>query len=487
MIELSENISDYIQSLFGEEFLNRYKEYIYSDYTPYLRISPLEHEPGFIEEQLKKYGIELEPVEPVPNAYKIISGTEFIGKTIEFTIGKYYIQSLSSMIPALVLNPTSKDKVLDLCAAPGSKSTQIAELMGNKGTFYANEISLERMKGLVFNVDKMNFVNMGIIFHKGELLSKVYESYFDKILVDAPCSALGIVQKKGEVSNWWNTKQVDKIAELQLRLLISGIKMLKVGGELVYSTCTMTVEENEYVVNKVLKNYPVELLDIELPVKSHPGFSGINEEEFHEDINKTRRIIPWEINSEGFFIAKFRKIEDTSPTRKEEIRDRNLSFISPRNPKFSKYLADIHEQFGVSMDVLNSFKYMIKKKDIYFINGNWEADNLSVFNRIGIQFGNIDKNDHAHLHTNGARALQNHITKNIIELTSEDALRQYLTGQTIKHIKEEFGQKIVKYGAYYLGTAIALRDGLKSQFPRSMRTHEIVFPNKKSDSKPLSQ
>ena len=380
------------------------------------------------------------------------------------------------MIPPLILNPKEEDKVLDLCAAPGSKSTQIAEMMNNRGTLYANEISLERMKGLVFNVDKLNLVNMGVIFHKGELLSKVYQSYFDKILVDAPCSALGILQKKGEVSNWWNTKQVDKIAELQLRLLISAVKMVKVGGEIVYSTCTMTVEENEYVVNKILKNYPVELIDIELPVKSHQGFTSYMEEEFHKDMHKTRRIIPWEINSEGFFITKFRKIDETLHNKKEVIKDRKLELLSAKSTKVLKYLDDVNKQFGISFQVLNSYKYMIKNTDIYFINEGWEAEDLSIFNRVGIQFGNIDKNDKAHLHTNAARVMQNHITKNIIELTTEDELRQYLTGATIKSIKEEFGQKIVKSGENVLGTAIALREGLKSQFPRSMRTHEIVFP-----------
>ncbi len=476
MIELSENISNYLLSLFGEEFVVNYKKYIHSDYTLYLRISLLQNETDFIIEQLKQYDILLDEVDGIPNAYKIVRGIEKIGKTIEFTIGKYYIQSLSSMIPSLVLNPSTDDVVLDLCAAPGSKSTQIAEMMQNKGTLYANEISLDRLKGLVFNTDKMNLVNMGIIYHKGELLSKVFENYFDKILVDAPCSALGIVQKKGEVSNWWNMKQVDKIAELQLRLLISAIKMLKVDGEIVYSTCTMTVEENEAVVNKALKNYPVEIMDIELPVKSHQGFSGYNNEEFHQDMHKTRRIIPWEINSEGFFITKLRKTEPTIPNKKEQIRDRGLKLLSSQSERMKKYLTDLYVRFGIPIEVFYDYKYLIKDSDIYFINSDWKANNLNIFNRIGTQLGNIDKNDKAHLHTNGARVLQASISKSIIELTTEEELKQYFSGATIKNINEEFGQRIIKYKEYILGTAIALREGLKSQFPRSMRTHEIVFP-----------
>lgn len=475
MIELSENISGYILSIFGNEFLEKYKKFIYSDYTPYLRISPL-HDSNEIIEELKKYSIELEQINKVPNAYKIVAGTESAGKTVEFVIGKYYIQSLSSMIPPLVLNPDENDKVLDLCAAPGSKSTQMAEMMNNRGTLYANEISLERMKSLVFNVDKLNLVNIGVIYHKGESLSKIYQSYFDKILVDAPCSALGIVQKKGEVSNWWNIEQVGRISEIQLRLLISAIKMLKVGGEIVYSTCTMTVEENEFIVNKILKNYPVEIVEINLPVESHPGFSSYLGEQFHEDMNKTRRIIPWEINSEGFYIAKLRKTDETIPNKQELMKERGLKLISSKSGKISKYLNDIHSHFGIPSKVLRSFNYIIKNKDIYFINDKWEAENLNAFNRVGIQFGNIDKNDTAHLHTNGARALKHFITKNIFELKNEEQLRQYMSGATIKSLKSEYGQKAVKYGTNILGTAISLHDGLKSQFPRSMRTQEIILP-----------
>ena len=112
--------------------------------------------------------------------------------------------------------------------------------MNNEGTLIANEIQLRRLKALVHNVERMNIVNTGIVHQKGELLSKVYENYFDKILVDAPCSGLGIIQKKDEVTKWWDEKKVNILADLQLKLLIASIKMLKEGGEVVYSTCTLT-------------------------------------------------------------------------------------------------------------------------------------------------------------------------------------------------------------------------------------------------------
>jgi len=163
------------------------------------------------------------------------------------------------MLPPIVLHPSEKDLVLDLCSAPGSKTTQLAEMMKNKGRLVVNELEMDRIKALVFNLDKMNFLNCGIVHQRGEILSKYYDSYFDKILVDAPCSGLGIIQKKSEVNKWWSVERVNNLVEIQNKLLVSAIKMLKVGGELVYSTCTLTPEENELIINRILEKYPVDV------------------------------------------------------------------------------------------------------------------------------------------------------------------------------------------------------------------------------------
>ena len=473
-IELSENITSYIRETFGDEFLGKYLDYHQSEYKPYLRIS------SFVDQQemvsrLSNYGIELEKVENVPLAFRVRSGAEVLGKTLEFAIGKYYIQSLSSMIPPHVLKPTEHERVLDLAAAPGSKTTQLAEMMNNRGSLYANEPNVNRLKGLVFNLDKLNFVNIGVLKYKGELLSKVFENYFDKILVDAPCSALGIVQKKGEVSNWWNTNQVDKIANLQLRILISAIKMAKVGAEIVYSTCTMTVEENELIVNTVLKNYPVELEEIELPVKAHDGFTSYKGEQFDPSLNKTKRIIPWEINSEGFFVVKLRKNGDTLANRKAEIKQRHREIISARSKKIEKYLHDLSEHYGIPFEQFEQHQYLLKGNDIFFLHKSWEAADLSVFHRIGTPFGLVDRNDRAHFHSLGARYFGSHITKNKVDLSDSEDLKNYLTGGTIKREFDGAGQKLVTARGLDLGTAIAFTDGLKSQFPRNMRTGEIII------------
>lgn len=475
MIPISDNISEYIKSVLGEEYLNKFKEYINSGYSSYVRITGEQSEKDFLINNLKNYGIKLEQIPGLSFAYKIIEGQQTIGKTLEHALGKYYIQSLSSMIPAYVLNPLPGEKVLDLCAAPGSKTTQLASLMNNTGTLIANEPNLQRVKALIYNLDRLSFVNLAVIKDKGELLSKFYENYFDKILVDAPCSALGIIQKKGEVSNWWNLEQAEKIAELQFRLLLSAVKMAKVGAEIVYSTCTLTLEENEVILNKVLKKYPVQLMEFDLPLQTHEGFVKYGDEELNPEIRKSKRIIPWEINSEGFFVAKLRKTGDTEAMKRAEIKDRGHVFLSSNSSKIKKYLNDIKEHFGIEENILNKYKYLRKNNDIFFINADWDEEDLNPFMRVGIKFGNIDNKDNAHLYSNAASLFENKVSSNVIELIEMNDLKIYMNGGTIKREFVPFGQKIIKYKNYFIGTAVASKDGLKSRFPRAMRTGEIIL------------
>lgn len=474
---LSENIAGYIGSRFGDAFLQNYLHYIDTKAIIYIRLSTLYQSAEITINNLKNYGITLEKLEGFGNVYKVLTGFENLGKTVDFTLGHYYIQSLSSMIPPVVLNPSGDDVVLDLCAAPGSKTSQLMDMMGNRGTLYANEPNLPRLKGLVFNLDKMNAVNAAVIQQKGEVLSKYFDNYFDKILADVPCSGLGILQKKEEVNNWWNVKQAEGLAELQFKLLVAAIKMLKPGGEIVYSTCTLTLEENEMILDKILKKYPVELQDIKLPVKSTAALTNACGSEFEQQVSKAHRIIPWEIGSEGFFVSKMIKTGETAIPAKAEYKRRHLELIKASDKKIKKHLDRISDYYGIKRTLLDDFQYLIKDNDVYFISGNWKADDLSIFTRVGRRFGLIDKRDECHLHTHAVQILSNHITENILTLENKKELEIYLDGGTIRRTAEPYGQKIVKYENTYTGTAVVSKDGIKSQFPRAMRTSDIVTPN----------
>ena len=473
--KFSDKVLNYLTDLYGKKSAEKYLNFIEEYPSVYVRVNSLKIGRDELVRRLnKRYDIFPEIFEALPNTLKFHEREEDLGKTLEIALGYYYIQGLSSMLPVYALNPSSEDIVLDLCSAPGSKTTQISEMMGNSGTLIVNEPQLDRIKALIFNLDRLNVLNTGVIHSKGELLSKYYLNNFDKILVDAPCSGLGIMQKKIDVNQWWNLDRVNKLHDLQVRLLIAAIKMLKEGGELVYSTCTLTPEENELVIEKILKNYPVELMDIDIPINYRNGFTSYDGKSLHPDLAKAIRILPWEVDSDGFFMIKLLKTESTETMEGPKWKKSYTSeFLTHEDKKVEKYLSFVSERFGIEKEAFEQYNFIIKRGDLFFINRNWKDNNLGLFHRTGTKFGSVGKHDSIVLHSNAAQILDKFISKNIYTVRDIDELRIYLAGGLINNDEVGRGQYVVKYNDYVLGTAVVTSRGIKSRFPRSKRTQSI--------------
>jgi NOL1/NOP2/sun family putative RNA methylase len=241
-----------------------------------------------------------------------LSPGEF-GNSLEHLLGYYYIQELASMLPVLVLKPEKNQLVLDLCAAPGSKTTQISAFMENTGTIIANEISLGRLRILATNLERCGVSNVIITKKEGSAFCKRLEKenvQFDKILLDAPCSGEGTIRSTPKTPVMWNINTVNLLSNMQKNLVSSAISTLKKEGELVYSTCTHSPEENEEIVDFILKNFPnMKIEKILLPIQSRQGIPSWKEKEYLEDVKFACRVYPHVANTEGFFIAKFKKIK----------------------------------------------------------------------------------------------------------------------------------------------------------------------------------
>ncbi len=225
--------------------------------------------------------------------------------------GYFYVQSLSSMIPPLVLDPIKGEKILDMAAAPGSKTTQMAALMENSGEIIANEPNSVRMQKLQANLHTQNVSNVKLISQDGGNIYKTYPDYFDKVLVDAPCSGEGrICVYYPDSYRYWSIRNVNNFAALQKRLLISALLSVKPGGVVVYSTCTLSPEENEEVISYVLEKSQgfVETEPISVQtLKFAPPFMSFGDKIYHREVTNCVRIYPSNIMV-GFFIAKLRKI-----------------------------------------------------------------------------------------------------------------------------------------------------------------------------------
>lgn len=283
-----------------------YKKYSLSFLPKSIRINTLKKSVDEIKKRLSKDWV-LEQIPWCREGFWIEhkKGRLDVGNTIEHCLGYYYVQEGASMIPPVVLDPQPGERVLDLCAAPGSKSSQIVQMMKNKGVLVANDVAGMRIAALGINLQRLGALNCIITQKAGEHFRGVE---FDRVLLDAPCSGSGTIRKSVKTLTMWNSGTIKSIAGQQRRLIQTAFDMLKKGGTMVYSTCSVEPEENEGVISFFLKNNSDAVLDdINLPLKRTPCLTEFEGEIYHPDIRKCLRLWPQDNDTEGFFVAKIIK------------------------------------------------------------------------------------------------------------------------------------------------------------------------------------
>tara|TARA_Y100000310_G_scaffold137432_1_gene136285 strand:+ start:5594 stop:6673 length:1080 start_codon:yes stop_codon:yes gene_type:complete len=308
-----------IEKLIGKEEAEKFFEIAYTSTPNSIRCNTLKIKPGELKDRLENYGWKIK--QPFPDNKEIMvversSGLKpgELGKTKEHLLGYYYVQEISSMLPILVLRPKADDIILDLCASPGSKTTQAAAMMENKGTIIANEVSLGRIRILNSNLERSGVMNT-IVTHKDGVqlckrLNKKTNLKFDKILVDAPCSGEGTLRKSPKTFLMWNKKMIEKLGRIQKKLASEALKILKVGGEMIYSTCTLSPEEDEEVVDFLLNRFDIEIEEVKLPLKLHCGVCEFEGKQYDKKVEKACRLYPQDNDTDGFFLAKIKKLSE---------------------------------------------------------------------------------------------------------------------------------------------------------------------------------
>ncbi|HPO06087.1 MAG TPA: RsmB/NOP family class I SAM-dependent RNA methyltransferase [Candidatus Gracilibacteria bacterium] len=271
------------------------------------RLNTIKSNSASLENEWQELGIKYQKIDQIQNAYLLDENGIRIAHTPGFLAGHFYLQSLSSQLPALVLDPQKGEKILDMTAAPGSKTSQIAALMQNQGQIVANELSKIRYDKLVFTIK-----NQGVKIAKtrkgdGRELASIYPSYFDRILLDAPCSAIGRIQiDKPKSYQFWQADTSPKNANLQLELLNTAAQCLKANGILVYSTCTLSHLENEGAISQFLTNHPdftILPLGLDYPFVSPPDSTYLKQ---FPALRQGGYLFP-NNQQEGFFVIKMQK------------------------------------------------------------------------------------------------------------------------------------------------------------------------------------
>jgi 16S rRNA (cytosine1407-C5)-methyltransferase len=198
-------------------------------------------------------------------------------------------------------------------------------------------------------------------------------------------------------------------------------------------------------------------------------------EKLNPDLEKGKRIFPWETGTDGFFIAKLKKTGKTKSPEKISFTKKNVKLLSSDHKDIFNKLRSVSDYFEIDFDILSNYKYIIKGNDISFVTKNWNDENPGMFERIGLKFGIIDKNGEVVLNTQAAQLFNKEINNNIIELQTQEELKIYMEGGIIKTDSRKVGQYVIRFDDYVLGTAVVTKAGIKSRFPRSKRTQEIYL------------
>lgn len=370
------------------------------------------------------------------------------GKSPEHVTGLVYSQEPAAQMVAQIAHPREGMKVLDLAAAPGGKSTHLLSYLNNTGLLVSNEINNKRSKILVENIERFGARNVLVTNESAERLAKVFSSYFDLIVLDAPCSGEGMFRKQPDAMDYWSLDYPAQCATLQREILEDAVKMLANGGELVYSTCTWAPEENEEIVAWLLDEFPLELVDLSKLNGMTPGI----------DYPETARMYPHHFKGEGQFVAKFRfvgehKLSKLKPVRSNLTSDQRSLWQSFQKEHLKIELKGDLQTFGDQLYLLPLGLPDLSKVKIA---------------RNGLHLGTFKKKRFEPSFALGL-ALQPSEVKNKLELSQQD-FEVYVGGETLQ-IKESLpnGWYQLLIHGNGLGFAKLANQTLKNYFPKGLR------------------
>lgn len=425
-----------------EAFLNRMKEQLGAEFSAFLeslerpravalRLNPLKGERPTLP-------FVTAPVPWEPNGFYYDPAAR-PGLHPYHEAGVYYLQEASAMAPGMLLDSQPGERICDLCAAPGGKATQIAGRMEGRGFLLCNEINLKRAKILSRNIERMGVANALVTNEHPQNLAKRYPGYFDRVLIDAPCSGEGMFRKEAAAVADWSQETVQMCARRQGEILHSGAQLVRPGGRLVYSTCTFAPEENEQVVAGFLKTHP----DFYPEKVEAPWFT--------QGPNGSFRLWPHKLLGEGHFAAVLRREEEAAYSANE-----------PPGEKLPTEWIDFSKRLNIS---LPQGRAMTFGQSIYWVPEDLPDIRGVQVLRPGLQLGQVKKGRFEPAH---ALALWLKSASNMQMLAADSPqINAYLHGETIP--TEANGWCLVAVDGYSIGWGKGDGKILKNHYPKGLR------------------
>ncbi len=377
-----------------------------------------------VEEFQKLCPFEITPIPWIENGFYYDGERLSPAKHPYYFAGLYYLQEPSAMTPANRLPIEPGDKVLDVCAAPGGKATEIGARLKGEGLLVANDISSSRAKGLLKNIEVFGIGNVAVLCEEPGKLETYFPEYFDKILIDAPCSGEGMFRKDKKMVKAWEEHGPEYFSNIQRNIILQAARMLKKGGMLLYSTCTFDTRENEQIIEGLRKEYPeFRILDI----RPYEGFcSGIAQAAMppDEELKKTVRIFPHKMKGEGHYLALLRK-GDAPP---KSCLEKEPGPKGKTGQKLPKEAAAFFKDISWEMD---DGRLELRGERLYYMPTGVSDVRGIRFLRTGLLLGELKKNRFEPSQAL-AMCLKREDYAYSINLSSEDErVFRYLKGETL--------------------------------------------------------
>jgi NOL1/NOP2/sun family putative RNA methylase len=334
-----------------------------------------------VRARLEERGFSLEPVPGLEATYRVVDGPHSVAQTIEHWLGLFHVQQAVMALPTLALTPRPGERILDLCAAPGGKTVHLAELMADRGCLVAVDPREKRLRGLMGNVFRLGHPNVLVVAADGRKLP--VEARFDRVLVDPPCSAEGNYRRQGGRLPDRTASFVRYVTGLQEALLRRAIRLTRPGGVLVYSTCTFAPEENEGVLDRVLRDEPVRAEPIRLSLPHAGGFAEWEGIAYHPGVREAWRVYPQHLDSGGMFMARLRRLEgdeDPPPTSPGDGWSRVPPAFSGEDPeaargRIARAKEILESEYLFALKALQSLEFMVRKENIWVHTaGEWPVE-----------------------------------------------------------------------------------------------------------------